>query len=217
MTKTTAALSIHTLTVGQLAANCYLLQHPHSRKMLVIDPGEDANYIAERITKLDGKPMAILATHGHFDHILGAGELQMMFGIPFYIHEMDTFLVSRMRETAKYFLSREIVESPPTVDGVLTHGQRLPIEDTVLTVVSSPGHTPGSVCFHDTDNGMLFSGDTIFAKGAVGRTDFSYADKKVLDNSLNKIFSFPPKTIIYPGHGKPSTLQAEKTFHMVSL
>lgn len=209
MTKVHNPLTIVRLPVGQMAANCYLVQDAEKDELLIIDPGEDANYIAEHVTKLGGKPLAIVATHGHFDHIMGARELQLTFGIPFYIHEKDEFLVARMKETAKFFLKRDIVEIPPSIDRFVQANDRL----GNLIVMHTPGHTPGSICLAGA--GVAFTGDTIFADGAVGRTDFSYSEKHALDASVSRILSLSDSTKLYSGHGEATTVQKEKKYHTI--
>lgn len=203
-------LTIKTLPVGQMAANCYLVQDSATRELVIIDPGEDANYIAEHVLKLDGIPIAIVATHGHFDHILGARELQLTFGIPFYIHAADTFLVARMPETAAHFLGRKIVETAPVADKSLADKEVLKIGNHSLIVIETPGHTPGSICLYAKKENVLFVGDTIFAGGGVGRTDFSYSEPLKLAESIHRILSFPPETRLLPGHGEEVSV-AERT------
>ncbi len=213
MTQKKDTLTISRLTVGQMAVNCYLVQDPESHEVLIVDPGEDANYIAEQIVKLEGKPTAVVATHGHFDHILGARELQLIFNIPFYIHESDRFLVSRMQETARHFLGRDVLEAPPVIGGTLTDKQNIAVRAHALTVMETPGHTPGSICLYHEKEGVLFVGDTIFAMGGVGRTDFSYSEPLKLAESLKRIFQLPEKTKFLPGHGQATTVGQEYQFH----
>jgi hydroxyacylglutathione hydrolase len=188
---TSQKLSIELLTVGQMAANCYLVQDRASGEILIIDPGEDANYIAEHVMRLQGKPVAVLATHGHFDHILGARELQLTFDIPFRIHTKDTFLVARMQETAAHFLGRTVIESPPVVDSTFSDMEKILLGESELMVLETPGHTPGS---------------TIFAQGGVGRTDFSYSEPLKLSVSLDRILEHPSQMRLLPGHGEETTV-----------
>jgi len=196
-----------------MEANCYVLIDPDSRQALVIDPGEEAQYIAEQLRLLHAVPCTILATHGHFDHILAAFELQMIFHIPFRLHEADTFLVKRMRESAEHFLGRAVVEPPPKVSAPLSDKEKITVGRYELTVCHTPGHTPGSVCFYAKKQHVIFVGDTIFSQGGVGRTDFSYSDAKKLNDSIRTILSFPNNTIIYPGHGDETTVIQEKQYH----
>jgi hydroxyacylglutathione hydrolase len=201
------------LTVGQMGVNCYIAVDEFSREAVIIDPGDEASYIAEQLSTLDVKPIAILATHGHFDHVLAAFELQMIYQIPFCMSREDAFLLDRMSETAEHFLGHAIVEMPPKITTPLHDREQIAFGKSFLTVLSLSGHTPGSVGFYIKKQDVLFVGDTIFSEGHVGRTDFSYADPKKLDSSIGKIFSLPDATILYPGHGEETTVLKEKRYH----
>jgi glyoxylase-like metal-dependent hydrolase (beta-lactamase superfamily II) len=197
-----------------MASNCYLLYDPSSEEIVIIDPGEDANYIAEHVQRLGGTPKVIVATHGHFDHILGAYELQLTFGIPFWIHPADTFLVTRMQETAAHFLGKHVREAPPRIDGALSENQSISLGRHILQVLETPGHTPGSVCLWNKEDGVVFTGDTIFADGGVGRTDFSYSEPLKLSVSLDRILSLPSATQILSGHGEETIVEHEKKIRL---
>ncbi len=208
-------ISIETLTVGQMAANCYLLRDIRTGSVIIVDPGEDASYVADHALRDGGKPMALWATHGHFDHIMAAHELSLTLGIPFFIHEKDRFLVARMSETASHFLGRTIVERPPAIGGFLAKNDARMLGKIHVHVMETPGHTPGSVCFYIKEAHALISGDTVFAGGALGRADFSYSDSKKLSESLSDILHLPDDTVIYPGHGEPTTVKNEKEYHTI--
>src|SRR3989344_2876188 len=139
---------IRQLVVGQLQANCYILADQKNGKAIIVDPGDDAEYIKNVLRDLDVTPTKIIATHGHFDHILAAWELQQVYKIPFLIHKNDAFLVKRMRETAKHFLKIDIPDLPPGVDGFLTEKEVILVGKTNVKIFETPGHTPGSVCFY---------------------------------------------------------------------
>lgn len=177
-------MTIKTLVVGQMATNCYIADD------IIIDPGDDAEYI---ISHLSSKPRMIIATHGHFDHVMAAYALQLAYNLPFYIHEGDIFLLSRMQSSAKHFLKLPHVDPPPK-PSPLSH----------IHYIHTPGHTPGSISLQFGDT--LIVGDTMFADGAVGRTDHSYSDPLALSDSIQKIRSLPKGTRILPGHGKEFTL-----------
>ncbi len=199
---------IETLTVSQLVTNCYIVYDKITKYAVVIDPGDDGNYIAEKIVSLQLHPNAILLTHGHFDHILGAYELQQIFKIPVYMNVKDNFLVERMNESAEYFLHRKIIEQKPTI----THLPEVKIKFGTLafTIIDCPGHTPGGVSFVLNDAQFVFTGDTIFARGYIGRTDLSYSKPLDLSNSIQKLFTLPDMYTIYPGHGECSTIGEER-------
>jgi hydroxyacylglutathione hydrolase len=194
-------MEIINLTVGQLATNCYLLVDPKEHHTLIIDPGDDADYISDKIQSLHLIPKMIIATHGHFDHILGVVDLQLIYRIPFCLNQKDTFLVDRITETAAYFLGKNVYPPKPIIDGYITPNQIIRWGTSELKVLETPGHTPGSICLVSHKDNILFAGDLIFADGYVGRTDFEYADKKLLDQSIRIVKSLGTDLMIYPGHG----------------
>ncbi len=187
------------LVVGSMATNCYLVGDS------IIDPGDDAEYIMAH----QKKPSLVVATHGHFDHVMAAWAICLAYRIPFALHGADEFLLSRMQESAKHFLHLGAVDPPPKITRYLRDGEK--IGD--LTVFHTPGHTPGSICL--VGEGVIFTGDTIFAGGAVGRTDFSYSSLADLKKSLQKIFSLPSDTAILPGHGTETSVGAEIRLHAI--
>lgn len=209
------ALLIRPLVVGQMATNCYLVVDAATRKTVIVDPGDDASYILGIIDRFSATPATIIATHGHFDHIMAAFELQQFYKIPFVVHQGDVFLVERMRESASHLLGWEIVEPPPVVSATITAGQVIPLGKSKLHVVHTPGHTPGGICLYSGENSMVITGDTIFAAGEVGRTDFSYSRPALLTNSLKWVLSLPAKTKIFPGHGEATTVIAQRQFHPI--
>lgn len=206
-------LLIKKLSVGQLATNCYVIADIDAREALIVDPGDDADFIGSTLRDLDVQPQAIVSTHGHFDHILAAFEIQQAYKIPFYIHKRDQFLVERMRETASYFLRLEVVDPPPRIDGYLDKDSRLPVGNYKLLVIETPGHTPGSVCIYSNEIKSMITGDTIFAAGGIGRTDFHYSDRTGLDKSIRNILDYPSETVLYPGHGAETIVFRERKIH----
>jgi len=195
-------MRIECLIVGQLQTNCYLVWNQISKKAIIIDPGDDADYILHKIQDLGLKPKLIIATHGHFDHVLAVTELKLAFQIPFLIHQADLFLIRRVSETAKYFTGLKADPFLPP-DRFIKEKDQLKFGQEKLKVIETPGHTPGSICLYQ--KGTLFSGDTLFASGT-GRTDFSYASSEELKISLKKLFQLPLKTVVYPGHGQKTTI-----------
>lgn len=208
-------LQILQLTVGKLGTNCYILGDQKTKEALIVDPGDDAEYIKNKLRDLDLTPSQVLATHGHFDHILAAWELVHTYNIPFLIHPKDEFLVIRMRETARYFLGIEVVEPQPEISFYLKDGNTIKVGNNYLIIIETPGHTPGSICLYSQHANFMLTGDTIFANG-IGRTDFEYSSSSGLRKSLQDIFAYPNKTVLYPGHGEITTIRAEKEYHKLT-
>ena len=202
---------VERLRVGQLDANCYLVYHKISRSCLIIDPGDSVDYITQKIIDLDLKPKMILATHGHFDHVLAVSELKINFDIPFMMSKKDEFLLSRMRETSNYFTNTDPLLTP-TVDEYLNPNNIMNIENFNFEVIDSKGHTPGSVSLYFRDDEKLFVGDLVFEGGAVGRVDFKYASESDLLQSIRHICNLPSETIVYSGHGGVTTINEIKQF-----
>ena len=208
----TSQVEIITLVVGQMQENCYLFYDSQSLDTLIIDPGDDADYIERIIADNKLQPTQIIATHGHFDHIMAVTELKLAYNIPFRIHKNDEFLVKNMQNSAKHFLGID-ADPPPIVDEFINPKSRINIGNNYLQIIEVPGHTPGSIYLYSKADNVLFTGDLLFADGAVGRTDFSYSNVNELQKSLRKIFKLPPQTQIFPGHGRSSTLEEEITHY----
>ena len=196
--------------LGQLQANCYFLIE--ADQCLIIDPADDGSFILEELQRRKLKLVGMLATHGHFDHIIAAGEIQQSINIPLYIFKEDMFLVSRMKETAEHWLGHEVIIFSPKNIKNLNIENSLKIKNFKFKIINTPGHTPGSCCLYLEKEKIVFTGDTLFKQG-IGRYDFSYSNEKDLKQSINKILKLPEKTIIYPGHGEETTVKEELSFH----
>lgn len=204
-------LDIITLQVGNLQTNCYIVNDKGSNKSIIIDPGDDGEYIQRIISDHKSKAIAIIATHGHFDHILAVSALKLGYNIPFLANKKDKFLIDAMQSSAKYFL-RITVDPPPFVDFYLQDKVDFKLGEYKFQILSTPGHTPGSICLYIKSNNVLFCGDLMFEKGSIGRSDFRYSNTALLQKSLRKILALPPQTIIYPGHGSSFTIGEEREY-----
>lgn len=202
-------MKILSLSVGQVRTNCYLIIE--DGEVGIIDPGDDADFIIRKIQDLEAKPVWILSTHGHFDHVLAVSELALTYQIPYYLNPKDNFLLARAKETAEHFLKI-------SVDPVLIKPKyfssasqaRLGVGKLEFKIIETPGHSPGGICLYNKQEKIIFTGDSLFARGLIGKTTMQYCSQKDLEKSLEKIFKLPSETLLYPGHGEESTLGKTK-------
>ena len=202
-------ISIKGLKVGQLDTNCYLLSDSKNNT-IIIDPGDSADYIENIISDCELTPKMIIATHGHFDHIMGAFEIQEAYNIPFFINREDIYLVKSMKKSAAYFLGIDKGIYPPRNIKYLK--DRVSVGNLDIEVIHTPGHTPGSVLLYLKSEIKAFCGDLIFKNNCVGRYDFSYSSLNDLKMSVKKALSLPSETEIYPGHYKKFILSDIKDY-----
>lgn len=187
------------LPVGNYQANCCLV-FDNQNTAVVIDPGEEAARILRNIEENKLSVKAILLTHAHFDHIGAVKQVQKATNAPLWVHEAEVPAL-----TDRQFNMMPIPYSL-SADRELHDGEQVTVGDLVFTVLHTPGHTAGSVCFMCEDT--LFSGDTLFACG-VGRTDFPSGDTRALWNSLKALSQLPPHTRVVAGHGEETTIGAK--------
>lgn len=201
-------LNIRTYPLGPLQTNCYIVSNKN-KECLVFDPGEEGSALSKEIKKLQLKPLAILLTHAHFDHI-GAVELvRDQFNVPVYIHvaEKDWLEDPSKNGSARYNELENI--SGRAADYLLSKEGPLEIGTFTCEVLHTPGHSPGSLTYWFKDERFAIVGDTLF-QGSVGRTDLPYGNEKELMKSIhNKILTLPEDTICYPGHGPHTTPEEE--------
>lgn len=193
------------IIVGEMGTNCYLV-YSADKTAVIIDPGDEGVEIAQMIDQMGLKPIAILLTHGHFDHILGVLDLQLIYKIPVAMGKEDIFLVNRAQETAEYYLKKKIKAPKVKISNLeFKNFKELKLGNEKIEVISTPGHTPGSVCFYAKKSGLLFTGDTIFASG-VGDTSHQYSSKTTLNDSIKNIFRLNEAATVLPGHGESINL-----------
>jgi len=214
---------VERVVVGQWKTNCYIYSST-KKECIIIDPGGSEEEIASRVDVLNMVPVGIALTHGHVDHLAALGKLQDSYAargykLPIAINPADRrFLGTGGRETHREnleFLGLDELgffgvdgNELPKADVRLKEGDRVFNMD--LTVLETPGHTPGSVCFYAEKEGILFSGDTLFFDG-VGRSDLPGGSEKKLRESIQKkIATLPPETRVFPGHGPFTTVEREK-------
>ncbi|KKU88349.1 MAG: Hydrolase [Microgenomates group bacterium GW2011_GWF2_47_9] len=187
---------VRTLPVGPLTTNCYLIEISES-SCFVVDPGDEGDYISEKILKSRLSPLAILLTHAHFDHVLGLLPLHLNFpDTPIFLHPLDQFLYNQAVKSAKYWVSHYTPDPLPKVK--LLSPLKHSFEG--LKTIHSPGHTPGSVSYYFPTLKSLFPGDTLTQEPV--NTSHKYSSLADLTHSHLVLKSLPPSTIVYPGHGQ---------------
>ena len=200
-------LEIRCIRVGMIQTNCYVVYDKEIRRALITDPGDNADFIAECIQKMDVEVAAVLLTHGHGDHFKGLAQLIALYPVPVYIPADDAYRL-------KYqggFVEASYEIRP---EDVLVHdGDHLSIGGMEIDAIHTPGHTEGGTCYYFKEQGILLSGDTLFCH-SWGRTDFPGGDEAALFRSIReKLLPLPEETIVLPGHEGTTTIGEERRIH----
>jgi glyoxylase-like metal-dependent hydrolase (beta-lactamase superfamily II) len=199
-------LIIKALVVGPIMANCYIAGCKDTGEAVVIDPGADADKILMELARLKLTVKYILNTHGHFDHVGANKRMKTATGADILIHALDAPMLSRLSASAAAWGMS--AEDSPAPDRTLADGDRVVFGKITLTVIHTPGHTPGGVSF--STDGYVFVGDTLFA-GSIGRTDFPGGDYDTLIASIhNKLFRLDDTVTVFTGHGPETSIGQEK-------
>ena len=198
-------MKIEMLTVGPLEENCYLVIDESTNRAILIDPGDEPDRIVRAVHESGATLDAVWLTHAHFDHVGALAGVLREFPVPVYMHPLDAPLHAQAVDSALRYGIR--IESPPAPDRQLSEGDRVTVGSEALAVMHVPGHAPGHVVFHNDD--VVFGGDCLFA-GSIGRTDFEYGDRETLDASLARIMELGDDLTVYPGHGRATTIRAER-------
>lgn len=194
-------MDYETIVVGALETNCYLVSCQKTHDCAIVDPAAEADKIFAMIAKKEFKPVVILNTHGHIDHIGANRDMKEKFNIPLRIHSLDSSMLGNEQQSELNFFLQ--AKSSPPADSFFKDGDKIKIGNSFLRVLHTPGHSPGSVSF--IGDSFILSGDTLFC-GGVGRTDLPGGNWEEMENSLkSKILTLPVEMIVLPGHG-PSTL-----------
>ena len=196
--------------LGPIQTNVYFVKNTETREMFVVDPAANPARIKEKILEMDGKPTAVLLTHGHFDHIMAAQELKEYYNIPICACRAEADM---LRDPVKNMT--EYYRSPASFDAdrYLDDNEEFTCAGFRIQVMHTPGHTVGGCCYYLPEEKILFSGDTLFC-GSVGRTDFPGGSMSQIITSLHRLIdNLPEETEVYPGHNSSTTIGDEKRYN----
>ena len=201
---TASTLAVDRYELGPIGTNCYVVRSSRgAAEAVVIDPSGDAAQLRLEVARMGATVTAILITHGHWDHLLAVADLAGGTDAPVYMAEDERALLENLPD----LVPQGVVARGYTADTFLHGGETLELGGIELEVLSVPGHSPAHLAYHA--DGCLFSGDVLFA-GSVGRTDLPGGEWETLVDSIRMLGErFPPETVVYSGHGPPTTLGAE--------
>ena len=202
------ALEVEMLTVGPVAENCFLVRRPGSDRLLVVDPGEEAERILAAVEATGAEVEAILVTHCHFDHIGAVAPVARATGAPVYCPEIEVPILADVMAFVPWegFGPFESYEADEIVRG----SETLELAGMEIDVVFTPGHSPGHVTYSARGEEAIFSGDVLF-QGSVGRVDLPGGDWATLSRSIQSLLdSHSEETVVHPGHMGLTTLGAER-------
>jgi len=199
-------LIVKMLCVGLLQTNCYIVGCEDTKEAAIIDPGGDAKLILAEVERLGLKIKYVINTHGHFDHTLANKGVVNATGASLAIHSADAPMLT---EGGGALFFGIMGKASPPADMILDEGQVLTVGKIELQVLHTPGHSPGSICLYNEEEGVLFDGDILFNMG-IGRSDLPGGNYRVLMESIQKLLTLPDETTVYPGHGPATTIGRER-------
>lgn len=200
-------MNVQVLELGAVITNCYIVSQEKTKEAIIIDPADNANAIKKYLESEQLIVKGILLTHGHFDHIMAAKELALAYHIDIYASLAEEDLLNNP------VLNCSIQFGNPytiIVDKQLRDNEEFSMAGFSIKVLSTPGHTIGSVCYYFPEEKALFSGDTLFQE-SIGRTDLPTGDgKKIIESIQQKILPLANDIVVFPGHGGKTTIAYEK-------
>ncbi len=201
-----ASLEVVPITNGRFEENCYLLGETGGAEAVIVDPGEESDRFLAEARRRGWTISAIWLTHGHIDHIIGVGAVQQATGAPIHLHPDERPIYENLVAQGSLFGLDLTPAPPPNVE--LFQGQRLRVGRSEFEVRHLAGHSPGHVCF--VGQGLVLGGDVLF-QGSIGRTDLLGGDLRALLAGIREqLFTLPDETVVWPGHGPPTTIGRER-------
>ncbi len=205
------SIDIRRVICGMIQENCYIVQAEGRDDCVVVDPGDEYPKLKAAIG--DRRVGAVLLTHGHFDHIMAAGEMERDFGAPVYVGAEDAEMLNDITKSDYTGMLGLTRADWPAIDAA-SFGETLSVCGMDFTVLATPGHSRGSVCLYLKDEAVLFSGDTLFRAG-YGRLDLYGGKMGAMLKSLKRLFTLPGEVEVYPGHGDATTIGEEKARYRI--
>ena len=205
-------MKIEVFAFNPIQENTFVVYDENSGECAIIDPGcinnKEFEILKGFISANDLKPVKLVNTHCHFDHILGVERCRAEWNLAWEAHPADAFLVSNAQAQAAMFgVNIAPIQSAETA---LADGSEIKVGNAVLKVIHVPGHSPGSICLYENESQFLLAGDVLF-KGSIGRTDLPQGDYDTLINGIKeKLFVLPDDVKVYPGHGPSTSIGFEK-------
>lgn len=205
-----AEMIVQNQVLGMVGTNTYFLMNRETKEMLLVDPADEAEAIEEKVSAMGGKPVAVLLTHGHYDHMLAADAVRKKYGIKVYVHELDEPVLEDAALNLSGFWSSAYTMK---ADVLVKEGEELQLAGCRIRVLHTPGHTQGSACYYFPEQKFLISGDTLFFE-SYGRTDFPTSSAKDMQKSVRRLLAeLPEDTAVYPGHQCSTSIDMEKRFN----
>lgn len=205
-----AEIYVSTLRVSECVTNCYICMNQDTKESFIVDPGDGADRIKMQLDRLEAKPVAILLTHGHFDHIGAASQLKREYDIPIVASAAEEKILTNPNGNLTGYVGTPYVIK---ADRFLYDGEEIEYAGIKMRMILTPGHTCGSCCFYLYEYGTLFSGDTLFCASR-GRTDFATGSESAIINSIkNKLLVLPGDTDVLPGHMESTTIEDERVYY----
>ena len=203
-------LELQQCVLGPVYTNCYIAKNKETGEALIIDPADSPSKIELKVNAMGARPVAVLLTHGHFDHIMGVEAVREKYQIPVYACRQEEEM---LREPSVNMTDQMGKSCSIRPDVFLDDLQVFEAAGFSIQMIHTPGHTKGSCCYYLTEEGVLFSGDTLFC-GSVGRTDFPGGSASQIRDSLHRLLAaLPDDTSVYPGHDTSTTIGYEKRYN----
>jgi len=204
-------ISVRAMVLGMVATNCYIVSNDETKEAVIIDPAAEAGRISGCLETEGLKPVGILLTHGHFDHIMAVDALRRKYGCPVWLNEKENELMKTPEYNGCYMIGQTVSVCG---DRFVTDGQSLVLGGMMFEVVFTPGHTWGGVCYYMPQMKKLFSGDTLF-EGSVGRTDLPTGSMSELVRSVREklLAVYDDDVEVLPGHGGTTTIGYERKYN----